>query len=284
MRARKAVCRQFDSAPVHIFSAMTWRRRHHPPIMSHRPTPIKYFQPLIIATLLVFSVIANGCKAKATESVVKPNPSDKIVVGYYFNFGNGYDFTHIMYGNLTNVAHAFAIPNANGTLNIAGISSQISGFAGTVHQNNKKAILSVGGWSGSSNFSGVAADSNKRHAFASALKAFCVSNNYDGVDIDWEYPSFRERPNVTRLIQEISDSLRAEPTHFTVSITIPFSISATGFSVADLENHLDWIGVMTYDYSTCASSTANNNAPLSRIESDIAVLLGTVSPEKLLVG
>ena len=245
---------------------------------------MKYFQPLIIPTVLVFSVIGNGCKAKATEPVVKPNPSDKIVVGYYFNFQNGYDFTQIQYGNLTHVAHAFAIPNADGTLNINGISSQIPGFVRTVHQNNKKAVLSVGGWSGSSNFSGVAADSNKRHLFASALKTFCVSNNYDGVDIDWEYPFFRERRNVTRLIQDVSDSLRAGTTHFTVSIAIPFSIEATGFSIADLENHLDWIGVMTYDYSTCASLTANDNAPLSRIESDLAVLLGTASPEKLLLG
>src|SRR5438309_7109856 len=109
---------------------------------------------------------------------------------------------------ISHVAHAFAIPNSDGTLKIDGISSQIPGFVRTVHQNNKKAVLSVGGWSGSSNFSGVAADSNKRHLFASALKTFCVSNNYDGVDIDWEYPFFRERTNVTRLIQVVSDSLR----------------------------------------------------------------------------
>ncbi|HYQ86423.1 MAG TPA: glycoside hydrolase family 18 protein [Bacteroidota bacterium] len=252
--------------------------------MSHRPKRIKYFQSLTIAMMLVFPIIAHGCKAKATEPAVKPNSSGKIVVGYYFNFQNGYDLGNIMYGNLTHIAHAFGIPNSNGTLNIDGISSQISGFARTVHQNNKKAVLSVGGWSGSSNFSGVAADSNKRHAFASALKAFCLSNNYDGVDIDWEYPFFRERTNVTRLIQEIGDSLRAGTAHFTISITIPYSIGGTGFSIADLESHLDWIGVMTYDYSTCASLTANDNAPLSRIESDIAALLATASPEKLLLG
>src|SRR5437879_10067712 len=78
--------------------------------LSYRPRLMKYFQPLIIPTVLVFSVIGNGCKAKATEPVVKPNPSSEIVVGYYFNFQNGYDFTQIMYGNLTHVAHAFAIP------------------------------------------------------------------------------------------------------------------------------------------------------------------------------
>jgi chitinase len=252
--------------------------------MINRPNRINHASPFIIAIMLMVPLLANGQKDKSSVPTAPPKSDGRIVVGYYFNSGNGYDVTRIMYENVTHVAHAFAIPDSDGTLNIEEIRPHIEGFARTVHLNNKKAILSVGGWNGSSNFSGIASDSNKRHLFVSALKRFCVSNNYDGIDIDWEYPTLDERASVTRLIREIRDSLRAGNPLFTLSMAIPYSIAGRGYAVADLQPSLDWFGVMTYDYSTCVSLTADDNAPLAQIQRDVTVLLGAVSPEKLLFG
>lgn len=232
----------------------------------------------------MFSIVAPGSGGKANKTSVQSKSGGRIVVGYYFNSGNGYDVSHIAYENITCVSHAFAIPNSDGTLNIDDIRSQIANVSRTVHQNKKKAILSVGGWNGSTNFSGIAADPGKRHLFESALRTFCVSNEYDGIDIDWEYPMLEERPAVTRFIRELSDTLRRGNTHFTLSIAMPPAISERGYAVADLEPYLDWIGVMTYDYATCVSLTADDNAPLLQSQSDITVLLRSVPAAKLLFG
>jgi chitinase len=235
---------------------------------------------MIVMLTLFVPIAANGSDEKGGQQTAV----GRIVVGYYFNSGNGYNVSRIKYENITHVSHAFAIPNPDGTLNIDDIRSEIDGFARTVHQNNRKAVISVGGWGGSSNFSGIASDSTKRRVFVSALKAFCVSNKYDGVDIDWEYPTLDERPIVTKLIREISEALRSGNTYFTLSMAIPPSVGERGYALAELEPYLDWIGVMTYDYSTCVSLTADDNAPLSIAQSDIELLLRTVSPKKLLFG
>jgi chitinase len=264
---------------LHTLNCLSYERRirgtTRKRALSYGPGLVKCLQTLIVALTLMFPIVANGTDDKAGEPAGDPNTGGRFVVGYYFNSGNGYDVTQILYENVTHISHAFAIPNKDGTLNIDEISSQIEGFARTVHQGNRKAIISVGGWNGSSNFSGIASDSNKRRVLVSALRAFCVSNKYDGVDIDWEYPTLDERSNVTRLIREISDTLRAGSAHFTLSIAMPPSIGERGYAIA---------GVMTYDYSTCVSLTADDNAPLSLAQSDINLLLGSVPPGKLLFG
>jgi chitinase len=239
---------------------------------------------LLLGFVTVILFIKTNC-----NPVIEPDPipaaNNKIVLGYYWP-QETYHYSMIKYENLTHVALAFAIPKADGTLNTDNISSQISGFVETAHQYRKKAILSVGGYTGSSNFSGIASDAGKRQIFASTLKTFCISNNYDGVDIDWEFPNTWESYNVTNLIKEIYNTLKSGNSNLTISITIPYAIGWTGFDITGLKNYVDWIGVMTYDYSTCYSSPliAGHNAPFSKIKSDINNLLGNVPPEKLLLG
>ena len=55
-----------------------------------------------------------------------------------------------------------------------------------------KTLLSVGGWKeGSLNFSIVAADPVKRSAFLQSSIELLNEYNFNGLDIDWEYPKER---------------------------------------------------------------------------------------------
>mgnify|MGYP005984839029 FL=1 len=57
---------------------------------------------------------------------------------------------------------------------------------------NLKLILSVGGWAeGSTPFSNVAADATKKATMAESTLWYLQIYNFDGVDIDWEYPGER---------------------------------------------------------------------------------------------
>ncbi len=217
--------------------------------------------------------------ASATYTV-----SSKIVVGYFPSWSETNYYTKIKYDNLTHVAHAFAIPNADGSLDTGSISSQISGFVSTIHQYKKKAILSIGGWGWSANFSPIASDASKRQAFAAKLKTFCELYNYDGVDIDWEFPIPLEKDNVTNLMKEIRDALKSSNRPLTLSMAIPggYFYNSWGFDLAKLQQYVDWFGVMTYDYSR--QVFADHNSPLPKCEDSINYYLNYVPSTKLLIG
>ena len=47
---------------------------------------------------------------------------------------------------------------------------------------------SIGGWTLSDNFPGIAADPDRRERFAQQCVDLIVAYGFDGIDIDWEYP------------------------------------------------------------------------------------------------
>lgn len=75
-----------------------------------------------------------------------------------------------------------------------------------------KTLLSVGGWSeGSTNFSIVAADPQKRQTFLNSTLDFLQRHNFNGLDIDWEYPNQRhslknnDKENFVVLLKELKE-------------------------------------------------------------------------------
>ena len=58
-----------------------------------------------------------------------------------------------------------------------------------------KVGISVGGWTRSGDFPGVAASETKRRNFAKNMAKFINYIGYDLVDIDWEYPTAKRDPS-----------------------------------------------------------------------------------------
>lgn len=74
-----------------------------------------------------------------------------------------------------------------------------------------KVLLAIGGWNeGSSRFSPMVADQQRRRKFVKNAVKFLRQNHFDGLDLDWEYPAFRDggkprdRDNYASLVQVIS--------------------------------------------------------------------------------
>lgn len=87
-------------------------------------------------------------------------------------------------------------------------------FTGLKTYNKKlKTMLAIGGWNeASSRFSPLVANAERRAEFVRNILKFLRQNHFDGIDLDWEYPAFREggksrdRENYAKFVQE----LRAE--------------------------------------------------------------------------
>lgn len=55
-----------------------------------------------------------------------------------------------------------------------------------------KVTLAIGGWNeGSTNYSQMAADAERRKRFIKSALEFLLRYKFDGLDLDWEYPSQR---------------------------------------------------------------------------------------------
>lgn len=77
-----------------------------------------------------------------------------------------------------------------------------------------KTLLAIGGWNeASSRFSPMVANAERRKQLVKNSIKFLRQNNFDGLDLDWEYPAFREggkprdKENYAKLVQVRSSSI-----------------------------------------------------------------------------
>lgn len=190
----------------------------------------------------------------------------QIVAGYYAEWtASTYPPSAIPLQNLTHVMHAFAWPNADGSISYPqGFLTPVPDLTQRAHAAGKKVLLSLGGYTDSLGFSPMAASSTARAKFVSTLTALCLTNHYDGADLDWEYPgNITDRQNLTLLVQDI----RTYWNQVAPTLMLTMTINADDwrgkyFDVTALHPMLDWIGVMTYCYYGSWSGISGHNAPL----------------------
>lgn len=190
----------------------------------------------------------------------------QIVAGYYAEWTtSSYPPSAIPMQNLTHILHAFAWPNSDGSISYPqGFLTPVPDLTQRAHLAGKKVLLSLGGYTDSLGFSPMAGNPTARAKFVSNLTAMCLSNHYDGADLDWEYPtSTTDRQNLTYLVQDI----RSYWNQVAPTLMLTMTINADDwrgkyYDVATLHPLLDWIGVMTYCYYGDWVGISGHNAPL----------------------
>ena len=125
-----------------------------------------------------------------------------------------------------------------------------------------KTLISIGGWTWSGNFSDAVLTPAARATFAQSIVDFVDLHEFDGADIDWEYPVGgglpgnttrpQDRQNFTAFLLELRARFnqRALTTGKTYLLTIaapanPAIIS--NLEVPLIHPVLDWINLMSYD-------------------------------------
>jgi chitinase len=135
-------------------------------------------------------------------------------------------------------------------------------------------MASIGGWDGSLGFSHIASTASTRAAFAHASMRLIDLYGFDGIDIDWEFPAYKEhdgvpedKQNFTLLLQSLRDSLTAHTvltgTHYLLTAALPAGKEhADDMDIRSIEPLLDYFNIMTYDCFGEWSAVSGPNSPL----------------------
>ncbi|KAI8606471.1 glycoside hydrolase, partial [Dissophora ornata] len=133
-----------------------------------------------------------------------------------------------------------------------------------------RVMISIGGWSFThpdskrddtqNRFENMIRSRSARKAFIDGCIEFCRFYGFDGVDIDYEYPAYRDREFVTALFKEMRQAFDDEGSGFVLSLAgASFREGIQGFELDKVSQYTDFIMIMTYDlYGSYDSSHVVN--------------------------
>ena len=148
-----------------------------------------------------------------------------------------------------------------------------------------KLLLFIGGWGKNADgFSEMAKDDTKRALFCSECVRLCSEYNLDGVDLDWEYPTYAAKTYLDDGSIYYNGADKADKKNFSILVKdlrealgkdklISFAASSDDYHSADYINYkevmewVDYINVMTYsmgDPSPKDPGKQRHNSPLYR--------------------
>nr|WP_314901772.1 glycoside hydrolase family 18 protein [uncultured Deefgea sp.] len=145
-----------------------------------------------------------------------------------------------------------------------------------------KILISIGGWS-ADGFSDAALTADSREKFARSTLEFIQKYQFDGVDLDWEYPSndmagikarIEDKENFTLLLTALRQQLTAAATaakRTTYLLTIAAGAGQyylDGVEIKAVAEQCDFINLMTYDFYNGWATRAGHHANLYRASHD----------------
>ncbi|KAF6812807.1 glycosyl hydrolase family 18 [Colletotrichum sojae] len=177
-------------------------------------------------------------------------------------------------GQISHILYSFMGVNTDGSLKHldehADRSAPVDGVEGGLAALNQvkcrrthiRTLISVGGGSNSTEFAALAASPQARGRFAHEIRNFVDQNNFNGVDIDWEFPQDEKQGNdYALLLEEVRRALPA-PYFLLTTALPPGEWVLRNIDAARVARTLDYMNLMCYDLTGSWSEVSGNHAQL----------------------
>ncbi|KAK8378535.1 hypothetical protein O3P69_011199 [Scylla paramamosain] len=118
---------------------------------------------------------------------------------------------------------------------------------------NLVTILAVGGWNeGSAKYSKMAASAATRKIFVDSSVELLKEHGFDGLDMDWEYPTQRggapeDKENFILLLKDLKEALHANGMMLTAAVSAGKLTIDPAYDVPGMAQQLDMVNLMAYD-------------------------------------
>lgn len=220
------------------------------------PTPnVTYFWYVIPRNS---SGAATGCALYArtfTYITIQLPPSlGYYVVGYFPSYRALADVPDVKFKMTNVVVYAFYQVNGTGSLAApASSTASLAAVAAKAKTNNAKILLGIndGTGDGKTNFKNMASSATGRTNFIRDVMTVVRTQQLDGVDVDWEFPSTSDGTDVTftALMRELADSLHRDGRYY---LSCAITAGKYAGSIRDaIRNEVfpvvDFFNIMAYD-------------------------------------
>lgn len=195
--------------------------------------------------------------------------------------------------DLLNVAFGYVV---NGIVTLERLTNLKRIFQFRQWNHSLKIYLSIAGDSGEE-FSRAVSTQGKMDQLVQSMMEAIREWGFDGLDIDWEYPSSEERSRHTLLLQRLREELDSLQADRTCGLSIAAGSKSWYFQITELAEsvkYLDYVNLMTYDINANCLTTMHHSCPEKMMtdiveegstEENIEVFLQRgVPPHKLIIG
>ncbi|KAJ8920078.1 hypothetical protein NQ315_011732 [Exocentrus adspersus] len=144
-----------------------------------------------------------------------------------------------------------------------------------------KVLIAIGGWNDSAGdkYSKLVNNPAARRRFIAHVVDFIEENNFDGLDLDWEYPKCwqvdcnkghsSDKPAFAEFVKELHTAFQPKGWLLSAAVSPSKRVIDAGYDVPTLSKYLDWIAVMCYDYHGQWDKVTGHVAPMYAHPEDI---------------
>nr|XP_023029163.1 probable chitinase 10 isoform X2 [Leptinotarsa decemlineata] len=144
-----------------------------------------------------------------------------------------------------------------------------------------KVSIAIGGWNDSlgDKYSKLVNNPAARRRFIEHVLKFLDKYNFDGLDLDWEYPKCwqvdcgrgpaSDKPAFAEFVKELHAAFQPKGWLLSSAVSPSRRVIDAGYDVPVLSKYLDWIAVMCYDYHGQWDKITGHVAPMYEHPEDI---------------
>ena len=200
-----------------------------------------------------------------------------------------FGYTHLIY-SFAGISSAGLLEPYNGIMEEVGMYNEFNALKSSGNDNGNAelvTLIAVGGWTlDQTLFTRAASTPTTRATFATSVVDFLQEYNFDGIDLDWEYPVSRQGSpedyvNYPLLVSAIrlaldeatatASSTAGNNKRYLLTMAIPINPTKLqeGFDLAKLKKDVDWFHLMAYDIHGAWGTEAGSNTDMNYIENTI---------------